>query len=257
MTTRHPLSDTLGADPYDSRRYRRYVLGMLTLTYSFSYLDRQVLVILQESIKHDLALSDTQLGLLSGVAFVVFYTTVGLLFARIADRGVRKRLLVGILGLWSLMTALCGATHNYVQMFLARIGVGVGEAGCNPSAHSMISDIYPPGERAMALAVYSAGINIGVLLGFLGGGWFNQWIGWRGTFAALGLAGLMLVPLLALTLREPRRGRTEQGAAVGEKLPPFREVFGIMWGSAPFRQMLIACTAAALGSSALYAWMPS
>src|SRR6218665_1358153 len=107
MTTRHPLADTLGSDPYDSLRYRRYVLGMLTLTYSFSYLDRQVLVILQESIKRDLALSDTQLGLLSGVAFVVFYTTVGLLFARIADRGVRKRLLVGILGLWSLMTALC------------------------------------------------------------------------------------------------------------------------------------------------------
>jgi predicted MFS family arabinose efflux permease len=257
MTSRPQLAATTVDDPYDALRYRRYVLGLLTLIYAFSYLDRQVLVILQESIKRDLSLSDTQLGLLSGFAFVFFYTTLGLLFARFADRGERRTLLACILGLWSAMTALCGSAQSFVQMFFARIGVGIGEAGCNPSAHSMISDIYPPGERALALAVYGSGINIGVLLGFLGGGWFNQWIGWRGTFVVLGLAGLLLVPLLLLSVREPRRGRSEQGAVVGEKLPPFREVFAIMRRNASFRQMLLACCAASLAATALAAWMPS
>lgn len=140
----------VGANPYASKSYRSYVLVVLTIVYTFNFVDRQLLAILQESIKADLVLSDGQLGLLTGFAFALFYVTAGIPIARWADTSNRKNIIAGAVGLWSLMTAVSGLAQNYLHLLLARIGVGVGEAGGSPPAHSMISDMYPETQRASA-----------------------------------------------------------------------------------------------------------
>lgn len=177
---------------YDNPAYRNYVLFMLTVVYAFNFLDRQLLIILQESIKQDLMLSDTQLGLLTGTAFVLFYVTAGIPIARLADRSNRRNIITLAVGTWSAMTAVGGFAQNYVHLLLARIGVGLGEAGCSPPAHSMISDMYPAEKRATALSTYSLGINIGILFGFLFGGIINEMFGWRLAFIIVGLPGVLL-----------------------------------------------------------------
>jgi MFS family permease len=143
---------------------------MLTLVYIFNFIDRQLLVILQESIKLELHLSDTQLGMLSGFTFAIFYVTLGIPIARFADKSSRRNTVAASLGLWSIMTAASGSARNFVELLLARIGVGVGEAGGSPPAHAMISDYFPPGKRSTALSIYSTGIYFGILIGFLMGG---------------------------------------------------------------------------------------
>ena len=150
-----------------STKYSNFILFMLTGVYVFNFIDRQILVILQESIKKDLGLSDTQLGLMSGFTFALFYVSFGIPIARLADKGNRKKIITVSLLIWSGMTAISGRAQNFIQLLLARIGVGIGEAGGSPPAHSMISDLFAPGKRATALAIYSTGISIGILLGFL------------------------------------------------------------------------------------------
>ena len=157
-------------NPYATNRAKYYALGLLTVVYTFNFIDRQLLAILQESIKADLLLSDSQLGLLTGFAFAAFYVTAGIPLARWADRGNRRNIVALAIGTWSFMTAISGAVQNYAQLLLARVGVGIGEAGGSPPAHSIISDIFPPQRRASALSFYSMGVNIGVLFGFLFGG---------------------------------------------------------------------------------------
>lgn len=151
-------------------RYRWLALGLLFCAYVFNFLDRQIFAILQEAIKTDLHLSDTAVGFLGGLAFAIFYTTLGIPIARLADRHSRSRIIAVSLTLWSLMTALCGAARGFVTLALARIGVGVGEAGCSPPAHSLIADYFAPRERSTALAIYSLGIPVGAALGNLIGG---------------------------------------------------------------------------------------
>ena len=164
-------------NPYASTSARNYALVLLTVVYSFNFIDRQLLSILQESIKLELALSDSQLGLLTGFAFAIFYVTAGIPIARWADRSNRRNIVAMAIGLWSLMTAISGLAQNYTQLLAARIGVGVGEAGGSPPSHSIVSDIFPPKKRASALAFYSTGVNIGILFGFLLGGWLNEFFG--------------------------------------------------------------------------------
>ena len=164
------MSNIKAKPPTYSESYKRYDLLALTGVYIFNFIDRQILVILQESIKNDLGLSDTQLGLLTGFAFAIFYVTLGIPIARLADRSNRKRIIAISLAVWSIMTVLSGRAMNFVQLLLARIGVGIGEAGASPPAHSIISDYYPANKRATALATYSMGIYIGILLGYLFGG---------------------------------------------------------------------------------------
>ena len=173
---------------------------------AFNFIDRQLLAILQESVKADLGLSDSQLGLLTGFAFAVFYVTAGLPIARWADRANRRDIVALSLFLWSFMTAISGFVQNYTQLLLARIGVGVGEAGGSPPSHSMISDIFPPTERATALGFYSMGVSIGILFGFLAGGWLNEYFGWRVAFVVVGAPGILLAIILRMTLAEPVRG---------------------------------------------------
>ncbi|RLQ22980.1 MFS transporter [Seongchinamella sediminis] len=186
---------------------------MLTLVYAFNFVDRQILVILQEPIKNDMGLSDAQLGLLSGFSFALVYITAGIPIAYWADRSNRRNIIALALSVWSGMTALSGLAQNYTQLLLARIGVGIGEAGGSPPAHSMISDYYPPEKRATAMAIYSTGVHLGVLLGFIVGGVVSQIYGWRIAFFAVGIPGIALAVVFLLTVREPVRGHWDDAAA--------------------------------------------
>ncbi len=194
---------------YDSRAYRGYVLAVLTAVYALNFIDRQLLVILQEPIKLELGLSDTQLGLLSGLAFAVFYVICGIPIARLAESRSRRNVIAFSIVAWSVMTAVCGLAQNYTQLLLARMGVGVGESGGSPPSHSMISDMYPPGQRSTALSIFSTGVNIGILGGFLLGAWLNEFFGWRSVFLLVGLPGVLFALLVGFTVAEPVRGRSD------------------------------------------------
>jgi MFS family permease len=243
--------------PYVRPAYRYYVLGVLTVVYVFNFLDRQLLVILQEPIKAELGLSDTQLGLLSGFAFCLFYVVCGIPIARWADRGVRRSIIALSLTVWSSMTALCGLAGNYTQLLLARMGVGVGEAGGSPPAHSMISDIFHPKHRALALSVYSIGIYIGILAGFALGGWVAEAFGWRRAFLVVGLPGVALAILLQLTVREPLRGWSEGRAATTPSAPPLGDVARLLWSRVAFRHLAFAASLQAFIIYGVGNWLPS
>ena len=192
-----------------SQRYKAYVLLVLTGVYTFNFIDRQILVIIQESIKGELGLSDTQLGLLTGFAFAVFYVTLGLPIARFADKNNRRNVVAVSLAIWSAMTAISGTVHSFFQLLMARVGVGVGEAGGSPPAHSMISDYFPSHQRATALSIYSVGIYVGILAGYSIGGWIDATYGWRMAFYALGIPGIIYALLLILTVKEPPKGHSD------------------------------------------------
>lgn len=243
--------------PYADSRYRCYVLAVLTVVYAFNFIDRQLLVILQEPVKADLGLSDTQLGLLTGFAFAVFYVICGIPIARWADRSVRRSIIALSLAVWSFMTAISGLTQNFVQLLLARMGVGVGEAGGSPPAHSMISDIFNPEFRATALSIYSVGIYIGILFGFMLGGWIAEYFGWRLAFVVVGLPGIALALLVRFTVREPIRGWSEGNSRDVAPAPPLANVLRLLWSKRSFRFL---ATAASLNAFLIYGignWLPS
>ena len=172
--------------PTYTKRYSQYVLGVLLVVYIFNFVDRQILAILAQSIKTDLGLTDTQIGLLSGLAFGIFYATLGIPIARLADRYSRVNIISICLAIWSAMTALSGLAGNFWQLLLARIGVGIGEAGGSPPSHSLLADYFPVNERATALGIYAIGIPVGILFGNLAGGWINEYFGWRNAFLVVG-----------------------------------------------------------------------
>ena len=185
----------------------KLMLWILMIVYVLNFLDRQILNILAEPIKGDLGLSDTQLGLLAGPAFAVFYAVLGVPIARYADnpRTNRVWLISACLAVWSAMTAVCGVAQNFLQLALARVGVGVGEAGCTPAAHSLIADSVPPEKRSSAIAFFGLGIPIGGLLGLVIGGVVNDQYGWRIALMLVGTPGLLLALILPFLLRDPRR----------------------------------------------------
>jgi predicted MFS family arabinose efflux permease len=223
-----------------SARVTGYSLFMLTLVYAFNFVDRQILVILQEPIKLEMGLSDAQLGLLSGFSFALVYITAGIPIAFWADRSNRRNIIAGALTIWSGMTALSGLAQNYGQLLLARIGVGIGEAGGSPPAHSMISDYYPPHKRGTALAIYSTGVHLGVLLGFIGGGLVAQAYGWRVAFMAMGVPGILLALVFVFTVKEPQRGRWESKAEAAYK-PTMRETMDVLSSYRSFWYLAAAC----------------
>lgn len=226
-----------------STRYRNFVLGMLTLVYVFNFIDRQVMVILQESIKKELHLSDTQLGLLSGFSFAIFYVVMGIPIARMADKGNRRNIIALSLGLWSIMTAVCGSARNFFQLLLSRIGVGIGEAGGSPPAHAMISDYFPARQRSTALAIYSSGIYIGMLVGFQMGGYLNQYLGWRTAFVVVGIPGLVFSLLFYAMVKEPQRGSTDTVLPAGtasETPPTFWKVWTFLFSKKTFVYLAMA-----------------
>jgi predicted MFS family arabinose efflux permease len=243
-------------DPLPAVGYRRYVLGLLAVVYVFNFTDRQILAILLQPIKVELLLSDTQLGLISGIAFALFYATLGIPIARMADRYSRVNIISISIFLWSLMTALSGMAANFTQLLLARIGVGVGEAGCTPPAHSLLSDYYAKENRASALSVYSLGLPIGSFLGLFAGGWVAQLYGWRAAFFIVGLPGLILAVLVKLTIREPARGLADGKASADRSAPPLAQVLKFLWSRKSFRHMTIATALLAFGGFAAATWIP-
>lgn len=215
------MSEQQTTAPFSERvsgRYRIYVLAVLLLVYTFNFIDRQILGILAPAIKADLNLSDTQLGLMGGLAFALFYTALGVPIGWVADRWSRTWIVTIALALWSGFTALCGMAGSFTQLFLCRMGVGFGEAGGVAPSYSLISDYFPPRMRARALAAYSFGIPVGGALGVLFGGLIATAIDWRSAFFIVGLAGLLLVPLLRLTVKEPPRAPGPKAAPLGVAL---------------------------------------
>jgi MFS family permease len=197
---------------------RRYVLTLLMIAYTLSFLDRQVLSILVEPIKNELHVSDSLMGLLTGPVFVIFYCFLGIPIAWLADRASRPVIITASLALWSVFTALSGFATSYVPLALARLGVGFGEAGCNPASHSLIADMSTAEKRASGLAFYSTGVPIGTLLGLAMGGLIADAYGWRAAFMVAAAPGLLLALIIALTVKETRPSQPLGAATLGRSV---------------------------------------
>jgi MFS family permease len=239
-----------------SDRYARYVLGVLFVVYVFNFIDRQILAILLQPIKQDLHASDTAMGFLTGFAFALFYAVAGIPIARLADRRGRSMLIAAGLAVWSAMTAASGLAQTFTQLALARFGVGVGEAAGSPPAHSLIADYFSPRRRASAMAIYSSGLFVGVLFGYLIGGWINEFFGWRRAFFVVGLPGLAMALIVRLTVRDPPRGYADGLHDTG-MTEPAAEVFRFLWRLRSFRHLSLAAALHAFASYGLAAWAPA
>ena len=232
------------------------VLAILTLAYVFNFIDRQIIGILAVPIKADLGLSDTQLGLMGGIAFALFYTGIGIPVAWLADRRNRVNIIAVAVGLWSAFTALCGFTQNFWQLLVARMGVGVGEAGGAAPSYSLISDYFPPEKRSRAIALYCCGIPLGSAIGIFFGGWVASHIGWRAAFMIVGAAGLPIVLLLKLGVREAPRGGQDQ-TLIAEPPEPFASAILILMRTPSFWLLSLGGATSSLVNYGLMFWLPS
>ena len=244
------------SDSVISTAARRYALVILAIVYMFNFIDRQIMAILLPAIRDEFGVSDAWLGFLAGTAFAMFYIVLGIPVARYADRHNRRNLIALAVAVWSGMTALCGVAANFWQLALARIGVGVGEAGCSPPAHSMIADMYPPEQRSTAMGIYTVGISAGIMLAFLLGGWVVQNIGWREAFFIVGLPGLLLALIVRVTVVEPQRGHSEGREAVSEQ-PTFFRTLGFLWRRPSFAHMTIAAGLSSYVGYSVVSFLPS
>ena len=235
---------------------RRYVLALLVVVYTFNFIDRQILAILLPAIKAEFGVNDTILGFLAGSAFALFYAILGVPIALLADRWNRRNLIALALAIWSGMTALSGAATNIVQLSLARIGVGVGEAGCSPPAHSMISDLYGPDERSTAMGIFTLGISGGIMIAYLAGGWVVENIGWREAFFIVGLPGLALALLVRFSISEPVRGQSDGKADTAER-PGILAVARFLLGRKSFLHLATGSGVAAFGGYAVISFFPT
>jgi predicted MFS family arabinose efflux permease len=203
-----------------------------------NYVDRQIIGVVLEPIKAEFKVSDTMLGLLSGLSFALLYSTLGIPLARYADRGNRKHLITISLGVWSVMTALCGVAQNFWQLMAARFGVGAGEAGAIPPAQSLIADYFPAAERARALAIFIMSSSFAYVIGLIFGAWFAQQYGWRATFVFFGVAGLFLLPLTHFFLAEPRKLLAAQATAQAQE--SIKAAMSILYGKRSYRSLVSA-----------------
>ncbi len=233
--------------------YRKIVLGLMLAAYTFNFVDRTIVGILGQAIKLDLKITDTQLGLLGGMAFALLYTVLGVPIARLAERFNRVTIISVAVVLWSGFTAACGLAGSFLSLLALRVGVGIGEAGCTPPAQSLISDYYPAKRRASALAVYAFGIPLGAMIGSVAGGWLAKTYGWRVAFFVVGAPGLLLALAIKLVVREPARGGLDATAApaprgglrheLAELWVVTRELFG-RW---PILHMVLGITLTSVG----------
>jgi MFS family permease len=228
--------------------YRYYVAWLLCGVYTLSLMDRQLVAILVEPIRAEFALRDWHMGLLSGFAFAIFYTTLGVPLARLADRNNRVTIIGVSLLVWSAFTGLTGLARTFVHLLIARVGVAIGEAGCNPAAYSLISDYFEARRRATALSIFHMGGYVGSFLGLLLGGWIGHTYGWRAAFLLVGLPGIAVALLMRLTLRELPRGFSDPVRAVVEP-PPVGQVMRALLAKTSFRHLAFA---AALHNFAVY-----
>ncbi len=242
--------------PAASARYRALVLAMLLLVYTFNFLDRQILGILVAPIKAELELTDTQLGALGGIAFALLYSTLAIPLALVADRTSRSWVITISLTVWSGFTALCGLATGFWQFFAFRLGVGVGEAGGVAPSYAMISDYFPPEQRARALSIYSLGIPVGLAAGALLGGMLASAVNWRWAFIAVGLAGVVIAPLFRLVVKEPPRGMFDPAAVRSERVS-VGAVFRILAAKPSFWLMAFGASFSSLCGYGLAFWVPS
>jgi len=239
---------------YQNPYYRYLVLGILTAAYVSNFVDRQVINVLAQFIIDDLQISDGQFGMLSGLAFALIYTTLGIPIARLADISNRRNIIAISITIWSIMTALCGAAQNFAQLFMARFGVGVGEAGGSPPAHSIVSDIFPAAQRATALSIYSLGVYGGILVGTVGGAYLVQYFDWRTAFVVVAIPGIFLALLVRFVIKEPPRGMAESRKDVAP--PGFLRVLHFLWERKSFRHLSFACALHAFVTYGMGNFMP-
>ena len=237
--------------------YRWYALGILVLVFTSSHVDRQIMGILLEPIKQDLGASDTQMGFLIGLTFALFYATLGMPIAMLADRSNRRNIITAAITIWSGMTVVCGYAQNFVQLALARIGVGIGEAGSSPPSHSMISDMFPLSQRGTAMGIYALGVNIGLLIAYLAGGWMSENWGWRMTFVAVGVPGLAIALLVRFTIAEPVRGASDERKEAISEAPPFSDVARYMWQTPATRHVVFGSSLAGFVGYGMVLWLPA
>ena len=240
---------------YGSKPYRTYVLSALTLIYVLNFVDRGLLSVVGPDLVPELGISDTQFGLLTGFGFALLYTIVGIPLARIADTGHRVWIMTICIGLWSLMTALCGLATDvtvgsitigaFWVLLMCRVGVGIGEAGCTPPANSLIADYYAPQDRAQALGVYAMGVTLGGLFANLIGGWVTDAFDWRTAFFVLGLPGLLIALVFKLTVTEPPRGYTDPAGTKPKDEVPLGEALKELSTKPAFWLMTAGATIAA------------
>ena len=234
------------------------VLAILLVAYIFNFIDRQIIGVLAVPIKAELALSDRQLGLMGGIAFALFYSGLAIPIAWLADRRSRVNIIAASVALWSAFTAACGLTQNFWQLFLARMGVGIGEAGGVAPSYALISDFYPKERRARALALFSLGIPIGSALGVFFGGWIASHLDWRSAFLIVGLAGLPAALAVRLGVPEPVRGGfdTADGRA-SEPAPPFLQVAAALAAKPSFWLLSFGAASGSILGYGLIFWLPS
>lgn len=244
------------AAPSYSTRYRAWLLTLLVAAYASSFVDRIVISVVGQAIIAELHLTDLQFGLLGGMAFAIFYSVFGLPVARLAERRNRTAILSASVALWSLMTMLCGVAQSYAVLLLCRMGVGIGEAGCTPASHSLISDHYPARQRSSALGVYFLGVPLGTLLGATAAGWVGEALGWRAAMIAVGAPGLVLAPVIWLTLREPPRGHADGRLAAGQA-PPLAAVLRRVARTPSLRHLFIGTTVATLAANGISTFAPA
>ncbi len=241
-------------------RYKSYLLTLLTTILAFNFADRIALGVVMENIKRDLHLSDTQLGLLSGIAFALFYSFAGIPIARCADRYNRVTIISVTTALWSVAVALCGAAASFAQLLSIRVAVAVGEAGCIPPGQSLIADYFNRADRPRAAARYMMGLPIALTLGYLAAGSLNETLGWRRMFVVMALPGCILAGLAALTLKEPRQQGGSQSRRMQEaSLPtlPLREALTTLWGITTYRHLLLCFSVWYFFGYGLLQWQPT
>lgn len=241
----------------DLRRNKWYALAVLMVVGLFNYMDRLSISVLQVPIKEELGLSDTQIGALTGLAFAVVYTTVSIPIARLADKISRKLVITVALVLWSLMTAACGLASGFVALMILRMGVAVGEAGCLPASHSLLSDFFPFKQRATAIAAYGLVFPIGILISFAASGWLSSAFGWRQTFMILGLLGIALAPLIMLTMEEPTRGATDETIPSHEAPATLWLALSTLWASPSFRYLVLGGALLSYPLNVALVWNPA
>ncbi|MBV9284045.1 MAG: MFS transporter, partial [Acidimicrobiia bacterium] len=234
------------------------VLAILLVAYIFNFIDRQIIGVLAVPIKAELALSDRQLGLMGGIAFALFYSGLAIPIAWLADRRSRVNIIALSVGLWSLFTAACGYAQGFWHLFLARMGVGIGEAGGVAPSYALISDFYPRERRARALALFSLGIPIGSALGVFFGGWIASHLDWRSAFIIVGLAGIPAAIAVKLLVPEPvRGGRDSADGAAAEPAPPFLEVAAALAAKPSFWLLSFGAASGSILGYGLIFWLPS
>ncbi len=256
MSKQNEIIKNSANTPLFSEKYKWYVLGMLTLVGTLNFFDRQLIVILQEPIKAELDLSDTQLGLMTGLAFAIFYCLVGIPIARYADSNNRRNVVSISLAVWSFMTAITGFVQNFLQILLVRIGVGVGEAGSAPASQAMISDYFKKEDRSVAFAIYATSVYIGLFLGFSMGGILESQIGWRRAFIYLGFPGILLAAYFMRFVKEPPRGYSDPNFVEAPRLK-FKEAIQYLFARKTYVYILFASGLHSFVGYAFANWIPS